>query len=206
VLLDNDVSMYTSDLCNNYGNGGAWSNWQTNFSSVLVMANPGAITGTTAQCPNTTGQVYSITAVTNATSYTWTVPTGWTITSGQGTNAITVTTGSSGQNGNITVTASNACSTTSASTLAVTVTAPSTPAAGPDQYICTGVTTATMNASGTGTWTQITGPNTPNIVSTSSATTQIGTTTGLITGTYVFRWSAGACSAGAYDDVVIVHQ
>lgn len=80
----------------------------------------------------------------------------------------------------------------------------SAPLAGADQYLCTGVTTATMAASGTGTWTFISGPNTPNIVNASSATTQIGTTTGLIQGTYVFRWS-GTCG-GTYDDVRIIRQ
>ena len=84
-------------------------------------AHPGAITGTTPQCPGLTGQTYSISAVTNATTYTWTVPTGWSITAGAGTTSITVTTGAAGQNGNITVTAGNSCGTSAASTLAVTV-------------------------------------------------------------------------------------
>ena len=47
---------------------------------------PGSITGTVAQCPALTAQTYSIAAVTNATTYTWTVPTGWTIITGAGTN------------------------------------------------------------------------------------------------------------------------
>ena len=90
-------------------------------------ATPGAITGTTPQCPAKTGQVYSITAVTNATTYTWAVPVGWTITAGAGTTSITVTTGAAGQNGSITVTAGNSCGTSTASSLAVTVN-PGTPA------------------------------------------------------------------------------
>ncbi|HET6559625.1 MAG TPA: hypothetical protein VFG54_20035 [Prolixibacteraceae bacterium] len=70
-------------------------------------ATPGVITGTVGQCPALAGQTYSISAVANATTYSWTVPTGWTITSGAGTTSITVTTGATGQNGNITVTAGN---------------------------------------------------------------------------------------------------
>src|SRR6202008_297227 len=84
-------------------------------------ATPGTISGTTAQCPATTGQVYSISAVATATTYNWTVPTGWTITAGAGTTSITVTTGATGQNGNISVTAGNSCGTSVASSLAVTV-------------------------------------------------------------------------------------
>ncbi|MFV8378400.1 LamG-like jellyroll fold domain-containing protein [Flavobacterium sp. LB3R33] len=92
-------------------------------------ATPGAITGTATQCPALSGQTYSIAAVANASSYTWTVPTGWTITGGVGTNSITVTSGSTGQNGSISVTATNSCGTSSASPLGVTVSpaAPATP-------------------------------------------------------------------------------
>jgi len=82
---------------------------------------PGAIIGPPSQCPSSTGQVYSITVVSGATTYTWTVPAGWVITSGQGSTGITVTTGTAGQNGNITVTAGNTCGTSTASYLAVTV-------------------------------------------------------------------------------------
>ncbi|MCX6305181.1 MAG: hypothetical protein NT040_09440 [Bacteroidetes bacterium] len=87
----------------------------------LTPAVPGAITGSIAQCPNQTGQTYSIISVPNATDYNWSVPIGWTITAGAGTPSITVTTGSAGQNGNISVTASNFCGTGAASILAVTV-------------------------------------------------------------------------------------
>ena len=88
---------------------------------VATPATPGAITGTAAQCAAAAGQTYSITPVTYATTYTWTVPTGWTITAGAGTASITVTAGAAGQNGNITVTAGNTCGTSAAQSLAVTV-------------------------------------------------------------------------------------
>jgi len=98
--------------------------------SAATPATPGAITGTTPQCPSVAGQTYSITAVANATTYTWAVPAGWTITAGAGTTSITVTSGTNGQNGNITVTAGNSCGTSAASTKAVTVvTTPATPGA-----------------------------------------------------------------------------
>ncbi len=84
-------------------------------------ATPGTISGTATQCAGLASQTYSIAAVTNATSYTWTVPTGWSITGGTGTNSITVTVGASGQNGNVTVTATNSGGTSAAQTLAATV-------------------------------------------------------------------------------------
>jgi len=84
-----------------------------------LPATPGAITVTSAQCPSLTNKVYSISKVTDATTYNWTVPLGWSITAGSGTTSITVSTGSAGQNGNITVSAQNFCAST-VQTLAVT--------------------------------------------------------------------------------------
>ncbi|MFN9960350.1 MAG: hypothetical protein ACK55I_45285, partial [bacterium] len=78
------------------------------------------MTGTATVCAATTGLTYSISAVSGATGYTWSVPTGWSITAGQGSTSITVTSGSAGQNGNISVTADNACGSGTAQTLAVT--------------------------------------------------------------------------------------
>ena len=97
-----------------------------NIIPTVIPATPGVISGLATQCSALNGQVYSITAVPNATSYIWTVPTGWTITAGSTTSSITVTTGSAGQNGNINVTASNGCGTSAASTFAVTVNTPPT--------------------------------------------------------------------------------
>lgn len=99
-------------------------------------AQPGAITGNVTVCQNTS-QTYSITAVAGATSYTWTLPGGWTGTST--TNTITTTAGAS--NGNIMVTATNACGTSTAQSLAVTVNpVPATPGAiAGNANVCTGV-------------------------------------------------------------------
>jgi hypothetical protein len=83
-------------------------------------ATPGGIVGTPSQCPNITGETYSVTPIANATNYVWTVPTGWTITAGAGTATITVTTGAYGQNGNITLYVSNSCGTSATVTLPVT--------------------------------------------------------------------------------------
>ena len=82
---------------------------------------PLAISGTVSQSPTTTLQVYSVLPVAGAATYTWTVPIGWTITAGAGTNSITVTTGTVGQSGNITVTAGNGFGNSAAQTLAVII-------------------------------------------------------------------------------------
>lgn len=102
----------------------------TATSNVITMivnsapASPGVISGPASTGPGVTGLAYSIAAVSGATSYNWSLPVGWLVTGGTGTVAITVTSGAIGQNGNITVTATGACGTSAASTLAVTVSPP----------------------------------------------------------------------------------
>lgn len=97
---------------------------KTNFINVSTTpAQPAAITGSTAVCANSS-QTYSVAAVTGATSYTWTLPSGWAGAST--TNSITATAGTAG--GTISVTASNSCGTSTARTATITVsTVPSTP-------------------------------------------------------------------------------
>ena len=77
---------------------------------------PGVITGAIAVCQNSI-QTYTIAAVSGATSYVWTLPGGWSGTST--TNVITVTLGTVG--GDISVWAINACGSSPATTLTVTV-------------------------------------------------------------------------------------
>gem|GEM_PF-983858 len=79
---------------------------------------PSAITGVVAQTPYSAGQVYSVTN--DGYSYTWSLPSDWTITSGQGTYSITVTTGTI--SGNISVIPSNECGNGPVRTLAVSTT------------------------------------------------------------------------------------
>ena len=96
------------------------SNWLDIYCACASSPNqPGAISGTSSVEENTTGLSYSITTVAAADSYSWTVPTGWSITSGQGSTTIIVTAGSAGQNGNITVTANNNCGNSTVQTISV---------------------------------------------------------------------------------------
>ena len=63
-----------------------------------ALAQPGAITGPAQVCSNQAGVIFSVVAnpptmpFGGVTQYVWTVPPGWTITAGQGTRQITVTT------------------------------------------------------------------------------------------------------------------
>ena len=79
-------------------------------------STPGAITGFIY--PNADAeQQYSIDPVTNATSYTWTVPSGWSIDNGQGSENITVTTSST--DGDVSVYASNSYGNSNTKSVAV---------------------------------------------------------------------------------------
>jgi hypothetical protein len=82
-------------------------------------ATPASITGpATGVCVGTVVE-YSISALFGATSYIWTVPSGWAIQSGQGTTTISVLVGSVG--GNISARGVNACGSGATRTRAVTV-------------------------------------------------------------------------------------
>ncbi|MCW3083969.1 MAG: hypothetical protein JWP12_1335 [Bacteroidetes bacterium] len=120
------------------------SNGTCSFTDNVVVtvnplpAQPSAITGSTTVCSGSTA-TYSITPVSGATSYTWTLPGGWTGTST--TPSITATATTTG--GTISVVANNACGTGLAQTLAVNIsTIPTQPVA---------ITGATIVCQGLGT-------------------------------------------------------
>ena len=88
---------------------------------VANTAPAGPISGSSPVNDGDSGVGYSISSVANATNYTWTVPAGATIASGQGTTSITVDFGCSAVSGNITVTPSNGGGDGASSSLPVTV-------------------------------------------------------------------------------------
>ncbi|MBK6400017.1 MAG: T9SS type A sorting domain-containing protein [Bacteroidetes bacterium] len=92
------------------------------------IGTPGAISGAQGACRNTSGIVYSVSAVPGATSYTWTLPTG--VTGSSTTNSITVAFTNSFNGGFICVAANNACgsSMSSCQNIPVITTYPSQPA------------------------------------------------------------------------------
>jgi gliding motility-associated-like protein len=93
----------------------------TALVKVLNLPVAGLITGATIQCAGVVGQTYKIASISNATTYTWTVPIGWIINSIQGDTLLSVTTGQVGQDGVIKLVPGNICGLGSAATLAVAV-------------------------------------------------------------------------------------
>jgi hypothetical protein len=72
---------------------------------------------------------YSIVSVANATSYTWSVPAGATIISGQGTTSIAVSYSLAFTSGSVTVSANNSCGSSTLKTLAISKVLPAMPIA-----------------------------------------------------------------------------
>jgi hypothetical protein len=101
---------------------------------------PGTISGPVNVCQGHSGYVYSISPVGGATSYTWTVPVGGTITSGSGTTSITVSYSNIAQYGFVTVAAIGSCGNGSPSSLSVNVYASPTPTITGPATACMGST------------------------------------------------------------------
>lgn len=82
--------------------GNLWGTWWAGVCT--PPPTPGAIFAPNLPYyANSTGNVFSVTPVSGATSYTWTFPAGCTITAGANTNSVTVTLGNT--SGNVTVVA-----------------------------------------------------------------------------------------------------
>ena len=99
VVVGTNISVNIADLL--VMSGGEYINHKLGG-----ISNPGTITGSAAVCLNASGIPYSVALVPGATIYNWSVPSGATITTGQGSAAITVNFGTVG--GNVCVMATNA--------------------------------------------------------------------------------------------------
>lgn len=215
--------VYYTPATNQYGTAVITVTVNDNFSStnttattftVTVRPFPSAATafsGSTTVCAGGGNVVYIEPAIANATGYTWSVPAGWSIVSGQGTQTLTVSPGATASNGNITVygTNSNGCGTGTAYSTSVTVNAqPTTPNAGVNQNpICGNTAFLNGNAPGsgnTGTWSVLPGPPAPTIGNASANSTSV---TGLANSqNYYFVWTitnGGVCPAKK-DTVLLV--
>ena len=151
-----------------------------------VPNQPGTITGPNSVCAGATAS-YSISTVVGATSYSWTVPVGAVINSGNGTTSINVTWGTT--SGNVSVVANNACGASTAQTLAVTVNPLPVVNLGPPITACASVLLDAQNAGSAYLWS-------------TTATTQTITVT--TSGSYtVTVTSTAGCSATGVVDVTI---
>lgn len=127
---------------------------QIEVEVITAPGQPLAVAGNTDICSGT-AQTYSIADVAGATSYSWTLPAGWSGTSSS--DSITVTAGSAG--GNISVAASNACGSGSSQSLAIAVnSAPAQPSSiTGSQQVCSGgsenYTTPAVAGATSYTWT-----------------------------------------------------
>ncbi len=148
-----------------------------------LPVRPAVITvggGTAAVCPGNT-RTYSIPAVAGALSYTWTTPTGGTITSGQGSTSINVTYNNNFiANGTVSVKANNACGAGTARTLTIPRNVPSSPAS------ISGPTTICSGATGSYTTPLVTGATSYTWTIPAGATV-IGSATG---NTISIRWGS----------------
>ena len=170
----------------------------------------GPISGPAEMCQGTTNAAYSVPIVADGAGYTWVVPAGFTITSGQGTASILVSINPNIDSfaGQITVTPFNACGVSLATAiLDFNVYPLPTANAGLDENICSD--TYTLNATPlpggwTGRWEVVSGMGSASILNPNSATTLV---TGISRGDVTFRWTVThahamvACSV--YDDVTI---
>ena len=160
----------TTVIINNVNNSACLTNCN---SGCTVPDQPTTITGSATVCA-ATSQTYSVLPVSGATSYTWTLPSGFTGSSV--TNSITVTTGTN--SGSISVTATNSCGNSTARTLAITTTAAvAQPAAiTGNTAVCPGTaqtySVTAVNGAGSYTWTL------PSGWSGISTTNSINTTSG----------------------------
>ncbi|NCI47602.1 beta strand repeat-containing protein, partial [Sediminibacterium soli] len=182
-----------------------------NSNAVTLTVNPATVPGTISA--NAT-----VCAAANSGSLTLTGNTGtvsqWESSVDGGTTwSVIANTTSTQSYSNLTTTTyyralvkSGSCNAQYTNTVIITVLQAVTPAnAGPDQTLCA-VTSATLAgntpASGSGTWTFVSGPTTPVFTNANNPTTTVSAMT---TGTYILRWTIanGSCATSS-DDVQVV--
>jgi Glycine rich protein/PKD-like domain/Secretion system C-terminal sorting domain len=138
-------------------------------------AQPAGINGVIGFCSGDNAS-FSVMPVIGATSYTWTVPPGSTINSGQGTSNIAVTLGSTP--GNISVTANNSCGSSAPFTAFIAITpTPTVTVTSGNGAICAGGS-YTLTASGANSFIWMPG----NLSGSSVVVSPSGTTTYTVTG------------------------
>jgi large repetitive protein len=108
-------------LSMNSGAGGLTVTKNAYINVITTPSAPALITGNTTVCQGKTAEPYFINTVTDATGYNWTFPSGVVQNTGANTNVISANFSTTAASGNIGVSASNACGTSSITTLGITV-------------------------------------------------------------------------------------
>lgn len=187
-----NITVYGNNLC---GNGAVSPNFPVTVTAMPAAA--GTITGPSEVCNGSTGIVFAVAAIANATNYTWTVPSGATIISGGTTNTITVNFSNTASSGNITVFGSNNCGNGSVSP-AFAVTVNPIPAA--PVVVALSDTVSSSAASGNQWYFSATSGGSGNLVPGATAQTHVATETG-------WYWSVvtlGGCSSPESNRVYVI--
>ena len=99
-----DIVVAASNAC-----GQSPSNTVRKLAITAIASTPGAISGQASGLCSQSNKVYSIAPLTGTNTYSWTVPAGATIVSGQGTTTLTVNFANNFGTGNICVKTMNIC-------------------------------------------------------------------------------------------------
>ncbi len=189
-LLSGNVVLVVSNSC------GALpaSNQDILVETVPVMN--GNITGELAPCDGF-NTAYDITNTSGAESFQWTLTGGALITGGQGTQAITIDWNNT-SGGDLCVTASNVCGISVP--VCTTINTIMTPVAqaGADIALC-GLT-ATLQASGAGTWNLLSGPGSTAFSDNADPTAVLSVDA---TGLYTLSWTVDNGGCADSDDIVV---
>ncbi|MCC6459581.1 MAG: proprotein convertase P-domain-containing protein [Saprospiraceae bacterium] len=162
---------------------------QSNCIPVQINAKPPQpdLSGDATLCAGANG-TYAIPALSNATGYTWTLPPGASILSGQNTTTLQVA-WTSAPGGNICVVASNGCGNGPQDCIPVTVYAVPVAQAGADAAVCDSTFTLAATpslGSSTGAWTTLSGPGTAIFTNPSAPATGVTINQA---GAYQFVWT-----------------
>ena len=171
-----------------------------------VPTGTAVISGAATACQSTGGFVYAVSGVNAATTYNWSVPSGASITSGAGTNTITVTMGTTA--GAISVTPANICGNATGVTVATKAVAlsvqPAAAIAYPYTTYCKNTTTQAPVITGTSGGTFSSSPTGLSMNSSTGIITGSSSTARAYTITYTAPAATGCSNATATQSITIV--